>query len=89
MARTARVERIDPYRWRVPKQGGMRTHGLIFADEELIKDLEGDQAVQRQPVAEGQSGMHRRDINRCGPAGRAQGASAWLRRRARRGGGGR
>ena len=47
MARTARVERIDPYRWRVPKQGGMRTHGLIFADEELIKDLEGDQAVQQ------------------------------------------
>src|SRR5205809_2670510 len=47
MARTARVERIDPYRWRVPKQGGMRTHGLIFADEELIKDREGDQAVQQ------------------------------------------
>src|SRR6266496_3070587 len=47
MAISARVERIDPYRWRVPKQGGMRTHGLIFADEGLIKDLEGDQAVQQ------------------------------------------
>src|SRR2546425_11480063 len=42
-----RVERIDDYRWRVPRQGGMRTDGLIFADEELMRDLEGDQAVQQ------------------------------------------
>src|SRR5919106_1336814 len=41
------IERIDEYRWRVPKQGGMRTDGLIFADDELMKDLEGDQAVQQ------------------------------------------
>jgi len=41
------VERIDAYRWRVPKQGGMRTEGLIFADEGLMKDLEGDQALQQ------------------------------------------
>jgi tRNA-splicing ligase RtcB len=41
------VERIDAYRWRVPRQGGMRTDGLIFADEELMRDLEGDQAVQQ------------------------------------------
>jgi tRNA-splicing ligase RtcB (3'-phosphate/5'-hydroxy nucleic acid ligase) len=41
------IERIDDYRWRVPKRGGMRTEGLIFADEGLMKDLEGDQAVQQ------------------------------------------
>ncbi len=41
------VERIDAYRWRVPRQGGMRTEGLIFADEALMRDLEGDQAVQQ------------------------------------------
>jgi len=44
---TVQLERIDPYRWRVPKHGGMRTEGLIFADEGLIRDLEGDQAVQQ------------------------------------------
>jgi len=44
---TVHVERIDAYRWRVPKRGGMRTEGLIFADEGLIRDLEGDQAVQQ------------------------------------------
>ena len=44
---TPRVERIDRYRWRVPRQGGMRTEGLIFADEQLMRDLEGDQAVRQ------------------------------------------
>jgi len=44
---TLTLERIDAYRWRVPRQGGMRTDGLIFADEALIRDLEGDQAVQQ------------------------------------------
>src|SRR3989442_15438627 len=42
-----RVERIDEYRWRVPREGGMRTEGLIFADEQLMRDLEGDPAVQQ------------------------------------------
>jgi tRNA-splicing ligase RtcB (3'-phosphate/5'-hydroxy nucleic acid ligase) len=42
-----RVERIDAYRWRVPREGGMRTDGLIFADAELMRDLEGDQSVQQ------------------------------------------
>ena len=42
-----RVERIDAYRWRIPRRGGMRTEGLIFADEQLMRDLEGDQAVQQ------------------------------------------
>src|SRR5438876_6341532 len=41
------IERIDSYRWRVPKHGGMRTEGLIFADETLMRDLEGDAAVQQ------------------------------------------
>src|SRR2546426_1436570 len=41
------VERIDAYRWRIPRQGGMRTEGLIFADEQLMRDLEDDQAVQQ------------------------------------------
>jgi len=47
METMVRVERIDAYRWRVPRHGGMRTDGLIFADEGLMRDLEGDQAVQQ------------------------------------------
>jgi tRNA-splicing ligase RtcB len=41
------VEQIDPFRWRVPRAGGMRTDGLIFADAGLMHDLEGDQCVQQ------------------------------------------
>jgi tRNA-splicing ligase RtcB len=41
------VERIDEYRWRVKRSRGMRTEGLIFADAELMRDLEGDQCVQQ------------------------------------------
>jgi len=41
------VEQIDAYRWRVPRTGGMRTEGLIFADAELMHDLEGDQCIQQ------------------------------------------
>ncbi len=41
------IERIDSYRWRVKRTGGMRTDGLIFADDKLMHDLEGDQCVQQ------------------------------------------
>jgi tRNA-splicing ligase RtcB (3'-phosphate/5'-hydroxy nucleic acid ligase) len=45
VSNTYRVERIDDYRWRVPRQGGMRTEGLIFADQAMMDTLRGDEAV--------------------------------------------
>src|SRR5574341_32694 len=41
------VEQLDAYRWRVPRTSGMRTDCRIFADAELMHDLEGDQCVQQ------------------------------------------
>jgi tRNA-splicing ligase RtcB len=41
------IERIDQFRWRVRRTGGMRTDGLIFADSNLMHDLEGDQCIQQ------------------------------------------
>ena len=41
------VERIDEFRWRVKRTGAMRTTGLIFANAELMRDIEGDQCVQQ------------------------------------------
>jgi tRNA-splicing ligase RtcB len=41
------VEQLDSHRWRVRRTGGMRTEGLIFADAELMHDLEGDQCIQQ------------------------------------------
>ena len=42
-----RVERIDDCRWRVPRQGGMLTDGLIFADDVLMAEVRNDPAVEQ------------------------------------------
>jgi len=39
--------RLDPYRWLVPRQGKMRVDGLIFADDGLMRDIRGGEAVQQ------------------------------------------
>jgi len=42
---THELERIDKYRWRVPRQGRMQVDGLIFADDALIRDIRNDESV--------------------------------------------
>ncbi|MCU0665518.1 MAG: RtcB family protein [Candidatus Omnitrophica bacterium] len=42
-----KLEKIDDFRWRVPKTGGMRVPGIIYADEKLLKDILQDKAVQQ------------------------------------------
>ncbi len=42
-----RLERIDEYRWRIPRTGPMLTDGLVFADDELIPHIEGDKSLQQ------------------------------------------
>jgi len=42
---SVRVERIDDYRWRVPREGGMRTDGLVYATEAMMKDIRADQSL--------------------------------------------
>lgn len=41
------IQQLDEFRWRVPRAGGMRTDGLIFASRELMEDIRGDQSVQQ------------------------------------------
>ena len=41
------IERIDDYRWRVPKRGRMRVPGLIYAEESLIPAIVEDKAVEQ------------------------------------------
>jgi tRNA-splicing ligase RtcB len=49
-ARTAssplEIQRIDEYRWLIPRQGRMRVEGLVYADHGLISDI-GDEALQQ------------------------------------------
>lgn len=43
------LEKIDDYRWRVPKgyKKGMRVPGIVYADEKLLKDIRHDQALEQ------------------------------------------
>jgi len=43
------LERIDDCRWRIPKsyKSGMRTDGLIYADERLLQDIRSDKAAEQ------------------------------------------
>ncbi len=40
-----KVEQIDTYRWRIPREGAMRSDGLVFADEKMMKALQEDQSL--------------------------------------------
>ena len=42
-----KLEKIDDYRWRVPKTGGMRVPGVVYADENLLKDIYRDRAINQ------------------------------------------
>ena len=34
-----KVQKVDDWRWRIPREGKMRTDGLVFADETMLKDI--------------------------------------------------
>ncbi|MEN8143433.1 MAG: RtcB family protein [Gemmatimonadota bacterium] len=41
------LRKLDDYRWLIPRQGCMRVDGLIYADETLMEDIRGDQALEQ------------------------------------------
>ncbi|MFC1699417.1 intein-containing RctB family protein [Candidatus Omnitrophota bacterium] len=43
------LEKIDDYRWRIPKSynPGMRVPGIIYADENLLRDIRSDRATEQ------------------------------------------
>lgn len=43
------LEKIDDYRWRIPRsyKAGMRVPGVIYADEEMLKDIRSDKAAEQ------------------------------------------
>ena len=47
-----RLEQIDQFRWRLPREGGMRVDGIVYADERLMADIRDDPSLtQVQNVA--------------------------------------
>jgi len=43
------LEKVDQYRWRIPKsyKPGMRTDGIIYADDRMIEDVKRDRALEQ------------------------------------------
>lgn len=44
---TIELERIDDYRWRIPRRGGMRVPGLIYASAAMARDIAADRSPQQ------------------------------------------
>ena len=41
------LERIDGYRWRIPRRGAMRVDGIVYSNASLIEDLADDPCLQQ------------------------------------------
>ena len=42
-----KIQKIDEWRWRIPREGTMRTEGLVYADEKMMKDIRTDQSLSQ------------------------------------------
>jgi len=40
-----KVQKIDDYRWRIPREGKMRTDGIIYADQKMMQDIQKDMSL--------------------------------------------
>ena len=47
MTERIKIQKIDDYRWRIPREGKMRVDGLIYASEAFIETLRGDPALEQ------------------------------------------
>jgi tRNA-splicing ligase RtcB len=41
------IERIDDYRWRIPRHGGMRVDGVVYADARMMAGLRDEESLQQ------------------------------------------
>jgi tRNA-splicing ligase RtcB len=46
-ANAVKIQQIDTYRWRIPRQGQMRVEGLVFASAALMRAIREDQSLQQ------------------------------------------
>ena len=43
----SKVERIDDVRWRIPREGGMRVDGIVYASGEMMDDIRQDKSLEQ------------------------------------------
>ena len=44
---TIKPEKIDPYRWLIPRDGHMRVPGLVFSNERMMRSIQKDQSLKQ------------------------------------------
>jgi tRNA-splicing ligase RtcB len=42
-----KLRQLDEYRWEIPREGKMRTRGLIFSSKEMLPAIQEDQSLQQ------------------------------------------
>lgn len=45
--RNYKIEKIDDYRWRIPREGKMRVDGIVYADESMMREIQKDESLQQ------------------------------------------
>ena len=40
-----KLQKIDDYRWKIPREGKMRTDGIVYTDEKMVSDISKDQSL--------------------------------------------
>jgi len=47
MTNKIKLEKIDEYRFRIPREGKMGTEGLVFVSEAMLPEISKDQSLQQ------------------------------------------
>ncbi|MDQ1274340.1 MAG: hypothetical protein QG591_2970, partial [Planctomycetota bacterium] len=42
-----KIQKIDDYRWRIPREGKMRVDGIVYADEHMMREIQKDESLQQ------------------------------------------
>ncbi len=42
-----KIRKINDFTWRIPQEGRMRTHGVVYADEKMMKVIQKDQSLSQ------------------------------------------
>jgi tRNA-splicing ligase RtcB len=43
----AKIQQVDEFRWRIPREGKMRVDGLVYATRSFIETLRNDPALEQ------------------------------------------
>jgi tRNA-splicing ligase RtcB len=46
-AEKIKIQKVNDYQWRIPREGKMRTDGIIYADERIMENIREDQSLSQ------------------------------------------